>query len=64
MMYCNYLLCGLSLGAGGFSAGFSLRKDLQAKNVILAKDMYQYQLNGVQLMISKGWMEEPPKMNL
>lgn len=64
MMYCNYLLGGLSLGAGGFSAGFSLRKDLQAKNVIFAKDMYQYQLNGVQLMISKGWMEEPPKMNL
>lgn len=62
MMFCNYLLSGFSLGGGGFSAGFSLRKDLQSKNVIFGKDIYQYQLNGIQLMVSKGWFEEPPKM--
>ncbi|MFC7686368.1 DUF3231 family protein [Ureibacillus sp. GCM10028918] len=64
MMYCNYLLSAFSLGGGGFSAGFSLRKDLQTKNVIFAKDIYQYQLNGVNLMMSKGWLEEPPKMEV
>lgn len=64
MMFCNYLLGGLSLGGGGFSAGFSLRNDLQAKNAIFAKDLLQYQRNGVLLMMSKGWLEEPPKMDL
>lgn len=64
MMFCNYILCGLTLGAGGFSAGFSLRNDLQIDNAIIAKDTFQYQRNGVKLMISKGWLEEPPKMDL
>lgn len=64
MMFCNYLLSGFSLGGGGFSAGFSLRKDLQSKNVLFGKDIYQYQLNGIQLMVSKGWFEEPPKMDV
>lgn len=64
MMFCNYLIGGLALGAGGFSAGFSLRNDLQAKNAVFAKDMFQYQRNGVNLMMSKGWLEEPPKMDL
>ncbi|CAM4020289.1 DUF3231 family protein [Lederbergia lenta] len=64
MMFCNYLLGGLSLGSGGFSAGFSLRNDLQTHNAIVAKDLFQYQRNGVILMMSKGWLEEPPKMDL
>lgn len=64
MMFCNYLLDGLSLGGGGFSVGFSLRNDLQYKNMIFAKDLFQYQCKGVNLMMAKGWLEEPPKMNL
>lgn len=64
MMFCNYLLCGLALGGGGFSAGFSLRNDLQIKNAIFAKDLFQCQRDGVILMMSKGWLEEPPKMDL
>ncbi len=64
MMYCNYLLSGLSLGAGGFAAGFSLRNDLQAKYAVFGKDLYEYQREGTMLMISKGWYEEPPKMEL
>ncbi len=64
MMYCNYLLSGLSLGAGGFVAGFSLRNDLQIKNAVFAKDIFEYQREGIMLMISKGWYEEPPKMDL
>lgn len=64
MMYCNYLLSGLSLGAGGFAGGFSLRNDLQAKYAIFGKDLFEYQREGTMLMISKGWYEEPPKMDI
>jgi len=64
MMYCNYLLSGFAIGGGAFSAGFSLRNDLIAKNTIFSKDIFQYQLNGTKLMIDKGWFEEPPKMDL
>ena len=64
MMFCNYLLSSFSLGGGGFSAGFSLRKDLQTQNVTFGKNIYQYQMNGVKLMMTKGWLEEPPKMDL
>ncbi|MEK9197123.1 DUF3231 family protein [Ureibacillus sp. FSL E2-3493] len=64
MMFCNYLLSGFSLGGGGFSAGFSLRNDLHAKNMTFGKDIYQYQMDGVKLMVSKGWFEEPPKMDV
>ncbi|WP_245799155.1 DUF3231 family protein [Virgibacillus siamensis] len=64
MMFCNYLLNGLALGGGGFGAGFSLRNDLQAQNAIFGKDIFQYQRNGVKLMMSKGWLEEPPKMDI
>lgn len=64
MMFCNYLLGGLAIGGGGFSAGFSIRNDLQSKNATFAKDIFQYQRNGTILMMSKGWLEEPPKMDL
>lgn len=64
MMYCNYLLSGLSLGAGGFGAGFNLRNDLQAKYAVFGKDLFEYQREGTMLMISKGWYEEPPKMDV
>lgn len=64
MMFCNYLLCGLSLGAEGFGAGFSLRNDLIFKNVMHGKNVIQYQREGVQIMVDNGWLEEPPKMDL
>lgn len=64
MMFCNYLLCGFSLGGQGFSAGFILRNDIIAKTMLFAKDIYAYTLEGAELMIEKGWLEEPPKMDL
>ncbi|GAB4074128.1 hypothetical protein GCM10028778_16310 [Barrientosiimonas marina] len=64
MMFCNYLLGGLAIGGGGFGAGFNLRNDLQIKTGIFAKDEFEYQREGTKLMMSKGWFEEPPKMNL
>lgn len=64
MMFCTYLLCGFSLGGQGFSAAFALRRDIMAKTVIFAKDVYEYAVEGATLMMSKGWFEEPPKMGL
>lgn len=64
MMFSNYLLSGLTMGGGSFSGGFSMRNDLQLKNGVFAKDIFEYQRKGVQLMLSKGWMEEPPQMEL
>lgn len=64
MMYCNYLLSGLRVGAGGFAGGFSLRNDLQAKHAIFGRDLFEYQREGTMLMISKGCYEEPPKKDV
>lgn len=64
MLFCNYLLSGLAIGGGGFNSGFSLRNDLQTKNAIFAKDVFQYQRNGSILMMSKGLLADPPKMDL
>lgn len=52
MIFCNYLLTGLQMGAAGFGTGFSMRNDLQAKNAVFGKDIFQYQREGVQLMMS------------
>lgn len=64
MMYCIYLLCNFSIGGHGFGAGFSLRRDLNLKLGIFGKDTFEFMLEGVSIMISKGWLEEPPKMDV
>lgn len=62
MMFCTYLLGGFGLGGQGFSAGFLLRNDMMMKTAVFAKDVYEYIVEGARLMMSKGWLEEPPKM--
>lgn len=64
MMFCNYLLAGYSLGGQGFNAAFILRNDVRVKTGVIAKDVYEYMMEGVKLMMSKGWLEEAPKMDL
>jgi hypothetical protein len=64
MMFCTYLLSGFSLGGQGFSAGFIMRNDLQLISAVQAKDVYEYSREGAKLMMSKGWFEEPPKMDI
>lgn len=64
MMFCNYLLGGFSLGGQGFSAAFIWRNDLKAQIVVEGKDIFEYIQEGVELMMKKGWLEEPPKMDL
>ena len=64
MMFCNYLLGGMGLGGQGFSGILLWRNDLITKTGIQAKDVFEYIREGVILMMSKGWLEEPPKMDL
>ncbi len=64
MMYCAYLLSNFSIGGEGFGTGFSMRRDLNLKFGIFGKDTYEYMREGVSIMISNGWLEEPPKMDV
>lgn len=64
MMFCTYLLGGFSLGGQGFSSAFNLRNDLEEKLGVQAKDVFKYTREGAMLMMSNGWLEEPPKMDL
>lgn len=64
MMFCTYLLGGFSLGGQGFSTIFNLRNDLMAKSAVFAKDIYEFTREGITIMISNGWMEEPPRMDI
>ena len=62
MMYTVYLLSNFGIGGQSFGAAFSMRHDLNLKSAIFAKDVYEYAREGVKIMISNGWMEEPPQM--
>lgn len=64
MLFCNFLLSSFSLGGQGFSSTFLWRNDLLTKTVKQAKDVIEYTREGTILMMSKGWLEEPPKMDL
>ncbi|WP_367576342.1 DUF3231 family protein [Shouchella shacheensis] len=64
MMFCTYLLSSFGLGGQSFSTAFSLRNDLNVSNAIHAKDIYEFGREGAMIMISNGWLEEPPKMDL
>ncbi|PFO09650.1 hypothetical protein COJ85_01490 [Bacillus sp. AFS076308] len=62
MMYCICLLNGFGLVGGSFGAMFSLRNDINMKMSLLAKDIYLYGHEGIELMMNNGWFEEPPQM--
>lgn len=64
MMYCTYLLSNFSIGGHGFGAALSLRNDLHVKFGIFGKDTYEYMREGVSIMISNGWLGEPPRMDI
>ncbi len=61
MMYNTSLLSTFGLGSNAIGAAFSLRSDLPAKMVLLAKDIFTYAQEGGKLMVKNSWMEEPPQ---
>ena len=62
MMYCICLLNGFGLVCGSFGSMFSLRHDIIMKLGLLAKDVFLYNHEGLQIMMDNGWFEEPPQM--
>jgi len=64
MMYCNFLLCNLSIGGNAFGFAFNLRNDLKMKALLIAKDVVDYAHEGTKLMVKNGWIEKPPELKL
>lgn len=62
MMHCIYILNGFGLVGAGSGAFFSLRNDISMKTLLLAKDVFFYAQEGVEIKIKNGWFEEPPQM--
>jgi hypothetical protein len=62
MMHCIYILNGFGLVGAGAGAFFSLRNDLSMKSILLAKDVYFFAQEGIEIKIKNGWFEEPPQM--
>ncbi|MEH7273247.1 DUF3231 family protein [Neobacillus vireti] len=61
MIYCVDLLNGFSIVGGSFGTFFTLRNDISLKTALLAKDVYFYGQEGLEIMFKNGWYEEPPQ---
>ncbi|MGG1398122.1 DUF3231 family protein [Bacillus salipaludis] len=61
MMYCIDLLNGFSIVGESFGTFFTLRNDISLKTALLAKDVYFYGQEGLEIMFKHGWYEEPPQ---
>jgi hypothetical protein len=61
MMHCTYLLNGFSIVGSSFGTFFSLRNDIIMKTALLAKDIFFYGQEGIEMMMKNGWFEEPPQ---
>ncbi|MCM3567957.1 DUF3231 family protein [Neobacillus mesonae] len=61
MMFCIDFLNGFSIVGNSFGTFFTLRNDLSLKTALLAKDVYFYGQEGLEIMFKNGWYEEPPQ---
>jgi hypothetical protein len=61
MMHCTTFLNGFSTVGTSFGTFFSLRRDINLKTSLIAKDVFFYAQEGIELMIKNGWFEEPPQ---
>ncbi|MDN3015878.1 DUF3231 family protein [Paenibacillus sp. BSR1-1] len=62
MMHCTTFLNGFAIVGMSFGTFFSLRRDLIMQSTLIAKDVFFYGEEGINIMIKKGWFEEPPQM--
>ena len=61
MMHCVTFLNGFCMVGNSFGTFFTLRNDIALKITLLAKDIYFYGQEGIEIMIKHGWFEEPPQ---
>lgn len=62
MMFHITVLIASGIGSNAIALSSSLRRDLQVLYTKLAAEIGQYADEGVQIMISNKWMEEPPRV--
>lgn len=62
MMACIHFLNGFSLVGSSFGTFFTYRNDVTMKTALLAKDIYFYGQEGIEIRIKHGWFEKPPQM--
>jgi Protein of unknown function (DUF3231) len=62
MIHCIYLLNGFSITGNAFGTFFTLRNDISMKSALIAKDIFFYGQEGMEIKIKHGWFEEPPQM--
>lgn len=60
MMFMTTALIALSIGYYATSMATSMRKDLPLHYVKLSAEIGSYALDGANIMIQNGWLEEPP----
>lgn len=61
MMFHTVTLISLGIGDYGASVSISSRRDLVTQYVRLMAEVGQYAEDGMNVMIDKGWMEQPPQ---
>jgi hypothetical protein len=62
MMYLSNIIASSAITGTSMGMAFSMRSDLPRKLAMVALDSERYAKDGGQLMISYGWLEEPPQM--
>lgn len=55
-------LNGFAIVGMSFGTFFSFRRDLTMQSTLIAKDVFLYGEEGINIMIKNGWIEEPPQM--
>ncbi|WP_442597770.1 DUF3231 family protein [Neobacillus sp. D3-1R] len=56
------MLSTYGLGLYSISSAASLRSDIQGKYAGITKDVGAYAKDGIELLITKGWFEQPPTL--
>ena len=62
MMFVTSLIASSGIGYTAMGTSFSMRSDLHLKFGLIAKNIFDFSVDGGKLMIKHMWMEEPPQM--
>jgi len=60
IMFDTTILVAIGFSSDAIAISTSMRHDLQAEYLRLVAEIAQYGMEGINLMIEKGWMEQPP----